>query len=54
MIQRTADIFPTGTYFTSVTPVDLTDTPDDVRDAGEQPPDFDAWADPADVLKGDL
>ena len=30
----------------------MTDTPDGVRDAVEEPPDFDEWADPEEVLKG--
>lgn len=32
--------------------MDMTDTPDGVRDADEDPPDFDEWNDPEEVLKG--
>ncbi|NHN60099.1 MULTISPECIES: hypothetical protein [Halorussus] len=32
--------------------MDLTDTPGDVRDTDEEPPDFDEWADPEEVLEG--
>jgi len=32
--------------------MDLTDTPEDVRDPGEEPPDFTEWDAPEEVLKG--
>ena len=32
--------------------MDLTDTPDEVREAGEERPDFDEWDDPETVLRG--
>ncbi|WP_226042975.1 hypothetical protein [Natrinema sp. DC36] len=32
--------------------MDLTDTPDDIRDSAESPPDFTEWDSPEEVLKG--
>ena len=32
--------------------MDLTDTPNDIRDEDEEPPDFEEWDDPEAVLKG--
>jgi len=32
--------------------MDVTDTPNDMRDEGEEPPDFEEWDDPEAVLKG--